>query len=182
MKFTVEIKHRWYANILFSAEIEAPESTSEAVKTGLAVKEAVKRGADLSGASLSGADLGDAKDIPEITYRSIKADFWMILTQNPGEVPALISALREGRVNGSTYSGPCACLIGTIANAKHVDASALECDAYRPAESWFMSIREGDEPGDETEGGFRSQKALEWALEWSAVSGAAIAEADPVSA
>ena len=58
MKF--EIKNRWTSKVQFTAEIDCDESTSISVKLGMAIKLAVKSGADLSGADLSGADLSDS--------------------------------------------------------------------------------------------------------------------------
>jgi len=58
MKF--EIKNRWTSKVQFTAEIDCDESTSNSVKLGMAIKLAVKSGADLSGADLSGADLSDS--------------------------------------------------------------------------------------------------------------------------
>ena len=118
------------------------------------------RGANLSGANLSGANL-----------RSFKADFWAILTTARKEIPGLITAMREGRIDGSTYSGECACLVGTIANVRHVSALTLEQDSSRPAEQWFLMIKKGDKPGDDSSGGFALQQALEWAEEYCALSG-----------
>ena len=118
------------------------------------------RGANLSGANLSGANL-----------RSFKADFWAILTTARKEIPGLITAMREGRIDGSTYSGECACLVGTIANVRHVSAFMLEQDSSRPAEQWFLMIKKGDKPGDDSSGGFALQQALEWAEEYCALSG-----------
>ena len=125
----------------------------------------VLRGADLRDADLRGADL-----------RSFKADMWATLTENRAEVSGLIKALREGRINGSQYTGSCACLVGTIANVKGVDYSALTHSPDNPAERWFMMIREGDKPGDDTAGGFAASKALEWAMEYCALTGIAVPE------
>ena len=64
-------------------------------------------------------------------------------------VAALRLAIVEGRVDGSTYEGSCACLVGTIANARHCDFASipgLEPNANRPAERWFLGIRRGDTP------------------------------------
>ncbi|GFO80733.1 MAG: hypothetical protein A49_03600 [Methyloceanibacter sp.] len=58
MKF--EIKNRWSGAVQFTAKIEADENASLRLKTGLAVKWAVKVGADLSGADLSEANLSEA--------------------------------------------------------------------------------------------------------------------------
>ena len=53
-----EIKSRWSGAAMFTAYIEADESAS--INLGLAVKEAVKAGANLRGAYLSGAYLRGA--------------------------------------------------------------------------------------------------------------------------
>ena len=56
-------------------------------------------------------------------------------------------------------------------------------DSGRPAEQWFMMIRQGDKPGDDTAGGFASGKALDWALEYCALTGIALPdEAAPIEA
>ena len=54
------IHHRHTGAVIFTAEIEADENTSDAVKLGLAVRAAVREGADLSWTNLSGADLSRA--------------------------------------------------------------------------------------------------------------------------
>jgi uncharacterized protein YjbI with pentapeptide repeats len=152
---------------------------SGAVLRGADLSGAVLSGADLRGADLRGADLSDADlrgaDLSDADLRHVKADFFMILALGHREVPALIAALRYGRVDGSTYSGECACLVGTLENAGAVN---LPHQAFSPAESWFVPIRKGTKPGDHSEGGFRSAKALEWALEYAARTGLDI-EADP---
>ncbi|WP_181146473.1 pentapeptide repeat-containing protein [Burkholderia multivorans] len=118
------------------------------------------RGADLRGANLSDADLRGADLLP------IKADFIEVISQAPREVPALIDALKAGRVDGSTYSGECACLVGTIANARGIDVDSAELgipkDSSRPVERFFMAIRKGDTP----ETNAASKLALEWAETW----------------
>ncbi|WP_186263326.1 pentapeptide repeat-containing protein [Burkholderia gladioli] len=129
------------------------------------LSDAYLSGADLSDADLSGADLSDA-DLSGANLLPIKADFIEVISQAPREVPALIDALKAGRVDGSTYSGECACLVGTIANARGVDVDSSEFgipkDSSRPVERFFMSIRKGDTP--ETNGA--SKLALEWAETW----------------
>ncbi len=118
------------------------------------------RGANLRGADLSDTNLRDANLLP------IKADFIEVISQAPREVPALIDALKAGRVDGSTYSGECACLVGTIANARgcSVDAPQFDIpkDFSRPVERFFMSIQKGDTP----ETNAVSKLALEWAETW----------------
>src|SRR3990167_4152220 len=58
MKF--EVRNHWSGEVQFTAEIECEESASTSIKLGLAVKWAVKSGANLSGADLSGAYLSGA--------------------------------------------------------------------------------------------------------------------------
>lgn len=117
------------------------------------------RGANLGGADLHGADLRDADLLP------IKADVWEILAHAIPEIPALITALKEGRVDGSTYSGECACLVGTVANARQCGEHQLPGivpDSSRPAERFFMAINTGDTP----ETNPASKIALQWAEEF----------------
>jgi len=121
--------------------------------------------ADLTRADLTGADLTDA------CLRAFKADMWLTLAQNRNEVPGLIAALKEGRVDGSQYEGDCACLVGTVANIKGVSYATIDHSSDNPAERWFMMIRKGDKPGDKTGGGFAAQKALEWAEEFADLHG-----------
>jgi alkylated DNA nucleotide flippase Atl1 len=96
--------------------------------------------------------------------RSIQADLWMVLTQNRAEVPGLLAALRAGRVDGSTYEGECACLVGTIANIRQVDHATLSPDSDRPCERWFMMIKRGDTP----ETSHAAKQVEAWILEWMA--------------
>jgi hypothetical protein len=147
------------------------------------------RRADLSGAYLSGAylrraDLSGADDDPSSPFFAIRLDLWSILDQAPVEVPALREALVGGQVDGNTYSGACACLVGTIAkahgglDADDSDAVAAElgirCDSQRPAEQWFFPIRQGDVPvalddltKETSEGVFRASAALAWVDAWT---------------
>ena len=139
-------------------------------------------GANLTDAYLTGANLTDA-NLAEETLRPFKADLFLTLDTlhaGPAEALFLIHKLRAGEVDGSTYGesgNPCACLVGTIANALKVRASKLDSSADRPAERWFMMIKPGDKPGTvdsegkPTGGGYAAQKALGWVLDWCACHG-----------
>ena len=175
MKTTIEkfeVRNRWNGAVQFTAEISVTPDMLTSVKLGLAIKWARASNANLSGANLSGADLLGADllgaDLRDADLRPIKADFFMILAMGHTEVPHLIKALREGRVDGSTYEGECACLVGTLENG---GASGIPHQASSPAEQWFAPIRKGTKPGDDSEGGLRSAKALEWALEYARLTG-----------
>ena len=91
-------------------------------------------------------------------------------------MPGLRLALVESRVDGSTYSGECCCLVGTIANVRACNYNDLDCikpDADRPAERWFLGINP-----------WLSHRhpivaiTLEWIDEWTAKQAAASAVAD----
>jgi hypothetical protein len=125
------------------------------------LSEANLSGANLRGANLSGADLSGADLTP------IRDDFWSVLAATPHEIPALRLAITEGRVDGSTYSGDCPCLVGTIANARHCayDAIAeLRPNSSRPAERFFLGIPKGATPADNQ----FSALALAWLDEFDA--------------
>jgi hypothetical protein len=183
MKF--EILNRWSGKVQFTAEIECEDGLPSRFKVGFALKwayetKAVLRGADLSGADLRGAvlcgaDLSGAV-LSGAVLRTFKADLWMTLTQNRDEVPGILQALCAGMVDGSTYSGECACLVGTIAKVRGVAVETLDRGVTRPAEQWFAMIRQGDRPGDKSGGGFASKLAVEWVQEWCALNGVAVSD------
>ena len=101
------------------------------------------KGADLEGANLEGADLKGA-DLEGANLAKIKENFLLILETAKPEIEFLKSALENGKVNGSVYTGECACLIGTIANARKCDVNTLEKNLYSPAERWFLGIKPRD--------------------------------------
>jgi hypothetical protein len=141
---------------------------------GAKLQGAKLQGAELQGAKLQYAKLQGAK--PSDPLYPIKIDFWAVLDQAPAEVAGLRKALVEGRVDGGTYTGACACLVGTIANVREVpvdsDEFGIPCDADRPAEMWFVPIREGHcavvdlSQAVEGEGAWRASMALRWLDEW----------------
>ena len=155
MKF--EIISRWTDAVLFSLETSSMKLTLQAaVKSGADLTDADLRGAVLTGADLRGADL-----------TPIRNDLWAVLSSVPHEVAGLRTALLEGRVDGSTYEGACACLVGTLANVRHCKYDAiptLRPDSARPAERFFLSIKPGDTPDTSQP----AKLALEWIDTWLA--------------
>jgi hypothetical protein len=118
-------------------------------------------GANLSGANLSGANLSGAN------LSGIREDFLAILRTVPLEVPGLRKAIIDGKVDGSTYTGECACLVGTIANVRHCspyEMPDLTPNSSRPAERFFLAIDIGDTP----ETNQVSAMALNWIDEFLA--------------
>lgn len=95
----------------------------------------------LTGASFNGANLDHAR------LNNIRNDLWDVLLRAQPEVPALLAVLREGRIDGLTYTGPCACLAGTIANARGVSHHTLGfANPNRLIERWFLGISKGATP------------------------------------
>jgi hypothetical protein len=127
------------------------------------LRDAYLGGAYLGGAYLGGAYLRDA-DLGGADLRTIKRDLHKVLSSAPREVPGLRLALVEGRVDGSTYTGDCACLVGTIANVRGVAVATLPRDSSRPAERWFLAIGRGATP----ETNPVSAITLGWIDEWLA--------------
>jgi len=185
-----KILHRWTADVLFECEVDDNEQFKMRVAVTLGVlKGADLRHADLQGANLQGADLqgadlrhanlqgADLRDanLRNATWRGaslqganllpVRDDFWAVLSSAPAEVIGLRAALVDGRVDGSTYSGACACLVGTIANVRGCNYERLETlkpNSSRPAERFFMAISEGDTP----ETNQCSRFAVEWIDAW----------------
>ncbi len=164
-----ELKSRWSGKVLFGIETDSLK---------LAVEAAVKSRADLGGADLRGADLRWADlggaDLRGADLTSIRDDLWAVLSSCPAEVDGLRQALLDGKIDGSTYEGPCACLVGTLANTRHCRYDAipgLTPNGSRPAERFFLAIK----PGDTPENSQFSKLALEWVNQWLANMKAAFA-------
>jgi len=129
------------------------------------------RGAHLSGANLTGATLRGAQvsyeALVSANTSAIARDVWDVLDHAQNEADGLLKALLAGHVEGSAYSGLCACLVGTLANVRgchYQQLPGIVPRALRPAERWFVAIREGDTP----ENSPFSRLAAEWVMQWLA--------------
>lgn len=90
---------------------------------------------------------------------------WAVLSAAPREAQAVLDALRAGKVDGSVYAGECACLVGTIAQARDCavyELDALQPNSSRPAEVWFTQIA----PGHTPETHQPTKLAAEWVAQW----------------
>jgi len=123
------------------------------------------RYADLSSADLSSAELRYT-NLSSANLSSTKDDFLKVLSVAKNEIIGLYDALMRGNIDGSQYSGECACLVGTIANIRHEKHDALTIDlrpdSDRPSERWFLSIKKGDIPQNSAV----SAITAEWAREF----------------
>ncbi len=180
----VQIRSRWDSKVIYEAEVSAEEvarararlylwqrPTDESMRLGVSVRRAVSTGADLTGAVLTDAVLTDAVLTRAVLTRAdltgAREDLVKVLDAAPVEVPALLAALREGRIHGTMYRGDCACLMGTIANARgcdYLEIEGLTPDSERPAEILFFAIRPGHTPALNP-----VAKVVEgWIVEWMA--------------
>jgi hypothetical protein len=127
-------------------------------------------GADLSGADLAGARLVGAEirgvDLAAADLHAIRDDIWSVLAASPHEVPALLAAHHEGRIDGLEYEGQCCCLIGTLDAARRTGevGDRLPRDVTRPAEMWYRAIRPGHTPATSQVAAL----AVRWIEEWIA--------------
>ncbi len=112
---------------------------------GANLRGAILDGANLRGASLDGANIVGAS-LRGADLSPIRDDLHAVLDTARAEVPGLLAALRAGKVDGSTYTGECACLVGTIAHVRHCSVDDLACDSSRPIERFFMALRPGHTP------------------------------------
>ena len=153
----MKIVHRWDPQrVLFEDDSATlTETVLNAVAKGARLVNARLVNARLDGARLRTADLLRIKD-----------DFFLVLDAAADEVPALLEAVRAGHIKGSAYEGECSCLKGTIATARGVSYKTLEGplapNVNTPVESWFLGIKQNDNPSNSQ----ISAITEEWILEW----------------
>jgi uncharacterized protein YjbI with pentapeptide repeats len=133
--------------------------------TGAYLDDAYLTGAYLARANLTGAYLDGAKGVGD-WVQSIRDDIRAVLDAAPLEVSGLLEALWSGKVDGSTYTGECTCLVGTIAKVRGVSYDSLGIDlrpdSSRPAERWFLKIRKGDTPVTNPSAAFAAAVIAQW--------------------
>ncbi len=148
-KIKIEIKSWYNGSVLFEYE-------SEGNTIRQTLQKAVEMDADLRGANLT----------------IIKNDFFLVLLHGIKEIGFLKKAIIDGKIDGSTYSGSCACLSETLEKGaifqngkkeKERVKTIMDCrDSGRPAETFFLGIK----PGNIPENNQASKLALEWLEEF----------------
>lgn len=103
--------------------------------------------ADVTGASFRHATFTNT-NLRQANLATIRTDFFEVLSACPNEVDGLEQAIRDGQIDGSTYSsyGKCCCLVGTIAGIRQTPYDCvlgLVPDSARPAERWFLAMTPG---------------------------------------
>ena len=111
------------------------------------------RGADLYGTDLYGTDLRgvDLHKLPIDFINQCSRDILFIFHCLKREVPYLKKSIIEGTIDGSTYEGDCACLVGTLAHGKDVNKTCQSIPFYEKGthnmgETFFLNIKKGDTP------------------------------------
>ena len=146
----ITIKHRWTGESLWTGDAgNILDAVEKANLDGASLVGANLDWADLSRANLSRANLDGASlvganlDWADLT--PIRDDLWALLSAQPQEVPALRTALVEGRIDGSVYDGECSCLVGTLAKAAGVNHRGLKW-----VDQWLANMRAAFGPIAET--------------------------------
>ena len=118
---------------------------------------------DISGTVTGSVDIYGTAKVGK-GLKSIRSDYFKILKKSVAEIPGLISALKDGRINGSVYEGgECQCLIGTLEKIRGSGPdSIVPRDSKRPAEQWFLAIPQGHTPKKNA----FARLAVEWAEEF----------------
>jgi len=119
------------------------------------------KNSDLTYANLRYADLSYANLI-RANLNKIKEDYYKVLNQAIPEIDFLERSILEGKINGSTYEGECACLCGTIEKSGRFGKKCDMRDSNRPIERFFLAICAGDTPGNNPV----SRIVLEWLQEF----------------
>jgi len=156
---------------LASAALRSLRLTDANFTAGTGFRDAQLTGARLIGPDLIRADLTATvlglANLRSSELEAIREDLWAVLSLAALEVPAIRAALVEGRVDGGTYYGECACLLGTIANARGCDIYSLESlrpAPDRPIEHFFLRINRGDR----LRANPISRLIVQWIDEWRA--------------
>ena len=145
MAIRFEVTNRFSGAVQFVAEIECGDDASLSLKLGLAVKWAIKSGANLSGADLSGADLSGANLSGANLSRAnginseLSTPLLMLLDQ-PGKIRAykLVNEKNEGPINGGLKYP-----IGKTVKVKDANTSPIEqCGAGINVASLDWCLRE----------------------------------------
>lgn len=142
-----DILHRWTGKLVFTAEIEAEDGASRAIKLGLAIRVAVRakaylRGADLSGANLSEADLSGA-DLSGADLRGAYLSGAPVIDDIHAKVYA--AASQPGALDmGSWHCGTSHCRAGWVVTLAGQPGLDLEAKIGTPAAA--MAIYMASDP------------------------------------
>ena len=110
-------------------------------------------------------DDAEVKTALDLALSMVRADVFAVMSKSPQEVPALRLALKNGKVDGSTYNGECGCLLATLATARGCRFDQIPGvipNSERPSEEFYKLIH----PGDTPETNWAADFAHRWAEEF----------------
>ncbi len=111
------------------------------------------------------------------TEQEAKADLHRWLDRFPETVPALLEAVREGRMHGKEYRGPCRCVIGTILfdetpspagdrqwirGMRTIRTQVLQKRGWSDLEEFVWRIHPGDTPSNSPVMAHLERWIMEW--------------------
>lgn len=124
-------------------------------------------GVDLAYVDLTGVKATE-KDLTAANLGTIKNDIFQLFSAAPNEVSAVLKALQDGKIDGASYTGTCACFIGTIAKTQKTSwqkISGIAPNTCRPAERWILALSEGDTPSTSPVAAITERWIHEWISE-----------------
>ncbi len=124
-----EVKNRFSGAVQFTAEIDCKESASVSIKMGLAVKWALKAGANLAGANLAGANLAGANLAGAYLAGANLAGAYLAGAENAELVIARTRILPDGDLIGWKKCGTTIVKMKIPAEAKRSHAFGRKCRA-----------------------------------------------------
>jgi hypothetical protein len=89
-----------------------------------------------------------SNNLGSLVYTAVRVAVQGRVREYVAEIPALLEAMRRGRIDGTTYNGECRCLVGTIAAARRVDPKEIGTRPWLLEERWFLQFRPGMTPGN----------------------------------
>ena len=163
------LKGKYRANLTDADLIRANLTSADLTRANLIRANLID--ANLTDANLTRANLTCA-NLTSANLTFAKNDMFLVLLHAIPEISFLKKNIIEGKIDGSTYDGDCACLSGTLVNScflnkNNTKSEVLESiisvrDSGRPIEKFFLAIK----PGDTPENNAASKIALEWINEF----------------
>lgn len=98
------------------------------------------------------------------TEQETREDLYRWLDLFPDRVPALLDAVRQGRLDGSTYHGKCRCVIGYLSSRPLSDAWEFGSDRPDSIEEFVQGIIPGDTPSNSPVMAHLERWILEWQI------------------
>jgi Pentapeptide repeats (8 copies) len=136
---------------------------------------------NLSGSSISSSYFYGAQENSKVIdadsniFRRYKADLWLVLSHSKKEVPYLLKALKQNRINGSKYKPKndedTGGLLGTIAYHRGIPYEEIHSNVIHPAIVWFYWIGSDSDYRCHLTEKLRKSITIQWIEEWCILMG-----------